>query len=108
MSEFKTRREQPVKQRSRPAEREYDDYEENATEEQEAPEQQTSSDEDTRERENPEPERGEAASAPPPRPGPAEDEHFQGGFDAETNQRYEEIKRGSTHISALQQMTMVQ
>ncbi len=30
------------------------------------------------------------------------------GFDAEVNNRYEEIKRGSTHISALQQMTMPQ
>jgi transcription termination factor Rho len=30
------------------------------------------------------------------------------GFDAETNSRYEEIKRGTTHISELQQMTMVQ
>jgi len=30
------------------------------------------------------------------------------GFDAETNNRYEEIKRGATHISELQQMTMVQ
>jgi transcription termination factor Rho len=30
------------------------------------------------------------------------------GFDAETNNRYEEIKRGTTHISELQQMTMVQ
>ena len=30
------------------------------------------------------------------------------GFDAETNSRYEEIKRGTTHISELQQMTMAQ
>ena len=30
------------------------------------------------------------------------------GFDAEINNRYEEIKRGSTHISELQQMTMPQ
>ncbi len=28
------------------------------------------------------------------------------GFDAETNNRYEEIKRGGTHITQLQQMTM--
>ena len=28
------------------------------------------------------------------------------GFDEETNNRYEEIKRGETHISELQQMTM--
>jgi transcription termination factor Rho len=31
-----------------------------------------------------------------------------GGFDAETNSRYEEIKRGTTYISELQSMTMVQ
>src|SRR5207244_935523 len=31
-----------------------------------------------------------------------------GGFDAETNNRYEEIKRGGTHITELQQMTMPQ
>ena len=31
-----------------------------------------------------------------------------GGFDEETNNRYEEIKRGTTHISELQQMTMPQ
>jgi transcription termination factor Rho len=31
-----------------------------------------------------------------------------GGFDAETNSRYEEIKRGGTHITQLQQMTMPQ
>ena len=30
------------------------------------------------------------------------------GFDEEINSRYEEIKRGSTHISELQQMTMPQ
>src|ERR1700745_772937 len=30
------------------------------------------------------------------------------GFDAETNSRYEEIKRGGTHITELQQMTMPQ
>ena len=37
----------------------------------------------------------------------AEPENY-GGFDEETNNRYEEIKRGSTHISELQQMTMPQ
>ena len=30
------------------------------------------------------------------------------GFDEETNNRYEQIKRGTTHISELQQMTMAQ
>src|SRR5579863_1901737 len=37
---------------------------------------------------------------------PAQEDY--GGFDAETNNRYEEIKRGGTHISELQQMTMPQ
>src|SRR4051812_13345167 len=37
---------------------------------------------------------------------PGDDGDFAGGFDAETNSRYEEIKRGGTHISELQQMTM--
>src|SRR5687768_7341666 len=40
----------------------------------------------------------------PPRFG----EEEYGGFDEEVNSRYEEIKRGSTHISELQQMTMPQ
>src|SRR5262249_41816560 len=35
-----------------------------------------------------------------------QEEHI--GFDAETNNRYEQIKRGETHISELQQMTMAQ
>src|SRR6266851_1654272 len=42
----------------------------------------------------------------PERNGRAEDDHH--GFDDEVNNRYEEIKRGSTHISELQQMTMPQ
>src|SRR5438874_7551112 len=48
---------------------------------------------------------GEVAQqvAQPPAP---EQDGFTGGFDAETNNRYEEIKRGSTFISELQQMTM--
>ena len=50
----------------------------------------------------------ETADGPPPRQrrGPAEDDPR--GFDEEVNSRYEEIKRGSTHISELQQMTMPQ
>src|SRR5215207_3879652 len=32
----------------------------------------------------------------------------ESGFDAETNSRYEEIKRGSTFITQLQQMTLAQ
>ena len=39
---------------------------------------------------------------------PAEAEGFVGGFDDEVNNRYEEIKRGGTHITELQQMSMVQ
>src|SRR5687768_2710513 len=50
-------------------------------------------------------ERGEN-NAPPPEPAPYRDDNFTGGFDEETNNRYEEIKRGTTHISELQQMTM--
>src|SRR6202043_2106983 len=42
----------------------------------------------------------------PSRPRYNEEEY--GGFDEEVNNRYEEIKRGSTHISELQQMTMPQ
>jgi transcription termination factor Rho len=48
--------------------------------------------------------------ASPERPNPArpprDDDYL--GFDEEINNRYEEIKRGSTHISELQQMTMPQ
>ena len=49
------------------------------------------------------------ASAPAdskPAPAPEEDEEI--GFDDETNARYEEVKRGGTHITELQQMTMQQ
>jgi transcription termination factor Rho len=45
------------------------------------------------------------AVAPPPHR-PRDDDPR--GFDEEVNSRYEEIKRGSTHISELQQMTMPQ
>jgi transcription termination factor Rho len=44
--------------------------------------------------------------APPARPQSDEEEYAT--FDEEINNRYEEIKRGSTHISELQQMTMPQ
>ena len=47
-----------------------------------------------------------AVEAAPPRPQNPGDEGY--GFDEEINNRYEEIKRGSTHISELQQMTMPQ
>jgi transcription termination factor Rho len=51
---------------------------------------------------------GFAAEPAAPRPeSPRGGEDF-GGFDEEINNRYEEIKRGSTHISELQQMTMPQ
>src|SRR5947209_4998734 len=66
---------------------------------------------------SPGPEEPSEAGPPAPRPEPVQrsrsrpplddDEDFQ-GFDAEINNRYEEIKRGSTHISELQQMTMPQ
>src|SRR6266498_2453171 len=48
------------------------------------------------------------ATAAPPRAARNLDEEEHIGFDAETNSRYEEIKRGTTHISELQQMTMAQ
>src|SRR5437667_3972693 len=48
-----------------------------------------------------------AAAAAPKRPEGAGGEAF-GAVDEEINNRYEEIKRGSTHISELQQMTMPQ
>src|SRR5262245_17855006 len=65
-------------------------------------------------------EHGPSAAALPPRTEPpapvppeagsrdgfAEDDYA--GFDEEINSRYEEIKRGGTHISELQQMTMPQ
>src|SRR5262245_42817308 len=37
-----------------------------------------------------------------------QDEEGPRGFDEETNSRYEEIKRGNTYITELQQQTMVQ
>ncbi|MFO0810008.1 MAG: transcription termination factor Rho [Gemmataceae bacterium] len=40
--------------------------------------------------------------------GAAPSEDFPHGFDAETNSRYEEIKRGGTYITELQQQTMPQ
>src|SRR6266487_4189287 len=45
---------------------------------------------------------------PVSRPQRTYDENDYAGFDEEINSRYEEIKRGSTHISELQQMTMPQ
>src|SRR5262249_9450360 len=48
-----------------------------------------------------------ATEAPRPASGERREQEF-GAFDDEINNRYEEIKRGSTHISELQQMTMPQ
>jgi transcription termination factor Rho len=43
-----------------------------------------------------------------PEQGRSRDDDDYSSFDEEINNRYEEIKRGSTHISELQQMTMPQ
>jgi transcription termination factor Rho len=50
----------------------------------------------------------EAATVPERRPPEVRPGDEMGAVDAEINNRYEEIKRGSTHISELQQMTMPQ
>src|SRR6478609_8355079 len=47
----------------------------------------------------------DAPATPPP---PVDEGDYPPGFDAETNSRYEEIKRGGTYITELQQMTMAQ
>ncbi len=44
---------------------------------------------------------------PAPAPAPLVDPNER-GFDAETNSRYEEIKRGNTYITQLQQMSLAQ
>src|SRR5579884_1722164 len=51
---------------------------------------------------------GDSRPAPEPRPvsAPADTSEDFVGFDPETNSRYEEIKRGTTHIGELQSMTM--
>src|SRR5450631_3805168 len=47
--------------------------------------------------------------APPATPTPARViDHNERGFDAETNSRYEEIKKGNTYITQLQQMSLAQ
>jgi transcription termination factor Rho len=56
----------------------------------------------------PAPEDGVAATTEAPRREGERREQEFGAFDDEINNRYEEIKRGSTHISELQQMTMPQ
>jgi len=69
-----------------------------------------------REEEQRERDRNGDPDAPRPEPrsefrsGPPNEDLGEGdtGFDAETNARYEEVKRGGTHIIELQQMTMQQ
>jgi transcription termination factor Rho len=52
---------------------------------------------------------GGAATVPAPVAAPpADDANYPPGFDPEVNSRYEEIKRGGTYITELQQMTMAQ
>jgi transcription termination factor Rho len=51
---------------------------------------------------------GDTGPAASPLPADLHNDAEHIGFDAETNNRYEEIKRGSTHISELQQMTIPQ
>src|SRR5438874_680634 len=49
-----------------------------------------------------------AAGSTPPRTEGAQVDPNEHGFDAETNSRYEEIKRGNTYITELQHMTIAQ
>src|SRR5438132_11053643 len=49
-----------------------------------------------------------AAPPAPAEPAPVPRPEDYAGYDEEINNRYEEIKRGGTHISELQQMTMPQ
>lgn len=51
---------------------------------------------------------GPVATLEEPTPRQTNADEALGGFDEEINNRYEEIKRGGTHISELQQMTMPQ
>jgi transcription termination factor Rho len=55
-----------------------------------------------------EPPRSEATRPEPSRDGPARVDPNEHGFDAETNSRYEEIKKGNTYITQLQHMTIAQ
>jgi transcription termination factor Rho len=50
----------------------------------------------------------ETAEVVAPAPGGNGQHEDTAGFDQETNSRYEEVKRGGTHITELQQMTMPQ
>ena len=51
---------------------------------------------------------GSGSGVAAPHAAPPRIERPDVGFDAETNNRYEEIKRGSTYITQLQQMTLIQ
>lgn len=55
-----------------------------------------------------EPAAAPAAAEPAPRAEGARLDPNEHGFDAETNSRYEEIKRGNTYITELQHMTIAQ
>ncbi len=56
-----------------------------------------------------EPPRAAAPVVPPPVPAaPPRVDPNEYGFDAETNSRYEQIKKGNTYITELQHMTIVQ
>ncbi len=56
----------------------------------------------------PAPGKGDVADRPHPAHGHGRVHQEGYGFDAETNLRYEEIKKGSTYITQLQQMTLAQ
>jgi transcription termination factor Rho len=63
---------------------------------------------DERDQDTPEAAAEPVATMPAEEPARPRYNEDYGGFDEEVNNRYEEIKRGSTHISELQQMTMPQ
>ena len=58
--------------------------------------------------ESPSPHNPATPGQPPSPPTPLDAHAGERGFDSETNSRYEEIKRGSTFITQLQQMTLAQ
>jgi transcription termination factor Rho len=102
MAEMKSRRESTV---TRTRVRSQDEMEPEAAADENRPEAETVSAAEP----TPEPVSEPRRQPPPPRefaPPPPDDGYA--GFDAEINNRYEEIKRGTTHISELQQMTMPQ
>src|SRR5688572_14731942 len=56
----------------------------------------------------PAPPRAEPEAEDRPKPRPVAVDPNEHGVDAETNSRYEEIKRGNTYITELQHMTIAQ